>query len=56
MGWVLSVSVAEVLSHADPLEISCRSPTRVLLSARESMEPSKAKDIQAIEAIQRTFT
>ena len=53
MGWVLSVSVAEALSHADTLEIFCHSPTKVLLSAQESME---SKDIQAIEAIQRTFT
>ena len=50
---VESVSVARALSLADTLEISCRSPTRVLLPALESME---AKDIQAIEAIQRTFT
>ena len=38
MGWVLSVSVAGALSHADTLEISCHSPTRVLLPALESME------------------
>ena len=44
-----SVSVAEALSHADTLEISCHSPTRVLHPALESME---SKDIQAIEAIQ----
>ena len=45
------VSVAEALSHADTLEISCDSLTRVQL-----WNPWKAKDIQAIEAIQRTFT
>ena len=50
---VESVSVAAALSHADTLEISCHSPTRVLLPALESME-SKRK--QAIEGIQRTFT
>ena len=50
---VESVSVAEALSHADTLEISCHSHTRVVLPALESME---SKDIQAIEAIQRTFT
>ena len=50
---VESVSVAKTLSHADTLEIYCHSPTRVLLPALES---TKAKDIQAIEAIQRTFT
>ena len=33
-----SVSVAEGLSHADTLEISCHSPTRVLLPALESTE------------------
>ena len=40
-----SVSVTEALSHADTLEISCHSLTRVLLPALES-----------IEAIQQTFT
>ena len=50
---VESVSVAEVLSHADTPEISCHFPTRVLLPA---LEPLKAKNIQAIEAMQRTFT
>ena len=48
-----SVSVAEALSLADTLQISCHSPTRVLLSALESME---SKRLQAIEAIQRTIT
>ena len=55
MWWVLtveSVSVSEVLSHVDTLEI-CHSPSTVLLPALESME---TEDIQAIEAIQRTFT
>ena len=50
---VESVPVAEALSHADTLEISCYSPIGVLLPALESME---SKDIQAIEAIQRMFT
>ena len=50
-----SVSVARALSHAATLEISCHSPTRVLLPALESME-SKRYTLQAIEAIQRTFT
>ena len=50
---VESVVIADALFHADILEISCHSPTRVLLSALDSME---AKDKQAIEAIQRTFT
>ena len=48
---VESVSVAEALSHADTLKISCHSPTRVLLPALESME-SKKTYVQAIEAIQ----
>ena len=52
MGWVLRVSVAEALSHADTHEISYHSPTRVLLPALESMESKR----QAVEAIQRTFT
>ena len=38
---VESVSVAEALSHADTLEISCHSPTRVLLPALESMESKR---------------
>ena len=50
---VESVSVAEALSHADTLEISRLSHSRVLLSPLESME---SKDIQAIEALQLTFT
>ena len=48
-----SVSVVEALSHADTLEISCHSSTRVLLPAQESME-NKRHTI-GIEAIQRTF-
>ena len=35
---VESVSVAEVLSHADTVEISCHSSTRELQPALESME------------------
>ena len=38
---VESVSVGEALSHADTLEISCHSRTRVLLLALESMESQK---------------
>ena len=38
---VESVSVMEVLSHADTLEISSNSPTRVLLPALESMESKR---------------
>ena len=49
-----SVSVAEALSHADTLEISCHSRTRVLLSALESME--NKRHTSYMEAIQRTFT
>ena len=55
MGWVLRVFSRGALSHADTLEISCHSSTRVLLPALESME-SKRSTVQAIEAIQRTFT
>ena len=40
---VESVSVAEALSHADTLEISCHSLTRVLLLALESMESKTYK-------------
>ena len=36
-----SVAVAEALSHADTLEISCHSPTRILLPALESMESKR---------------
>ena len=50
---VESVSVAEALSHADTLEISCHSPTR---DCCQLCNPWKAKGIQAIEDIQRTFT
>ena len=38
---VESVSVGAALSHVDTLEISCHSPTRVLLSALESMESKR---------------
>ena len=38
---VESGSVSEALSHADTLEISCHSPTRVLLPALESMESKR---------------
>ena len=38
---VESVSVAEAILLADTLEISCHSPTRVLLSALESMESKR---------------
>ena len=47
---VESVSVAEALSHADTLEISCHSQSCQLWN------PWKVKDIQATEAIERTFT
>ena len=53
MAWVLRVFVMEVLTHADILEISCHSGTRVLLPAQESVE---IKDVQAIKAIQQKFT
>ena len=49
---VESVSVAEALSHDDTLEISCHSPTRVRTAAMQLWNQWKAKDIQAIEAIQ----
>ena len=56
---VESVSVEEALPHADTLEISCHSPTEnTLLHWQYSCQlwnPWKAKDIEAIEAIQRTF-
>ena len=38
---VESVSVSEALSHADTVEISCDSTTRVLLPALESMESKR---------------
>ena len=38
---VESVSVTTALSHADTLEISCHSVTRVLLPALESMESKR---------------
>ena len=49
---VESVSVAEAVSRAGTLKISCHSPTRVLLPALES---TGGKNIEAIDAIQRTF-
>ena len=50
---VESVSVAEALSHADTLEISCHF---LLEYCYQLWNPWRAKAIQAIEAIQRTFT
>ena len=38
---VESVSVAEAFFHADTLEISCHSPTRVILPALESTESKR---------------
>ena len=38
MGWVFSFPVLGALSCVDTLEVSCHSPTRVLLSAMESIE------------------
>ena len=38
---VESVTVAGALTHADTLEISCHSPTRVLLPALESMDSKR---------------
>ena len=35
------MGVAEALSHAGALEISCHSPTRVQLPAQESMESER---------------
>ena len=45
-----SVSVAKALSHADTLVIP------LLVYCCQLWNPWKAKDIQAIEAIQRTLT
>ena len=55
---VESVSVAGALSHADTLEISRHFPTIwiIIEYSCQLWNPWKAKDIQAIEAIQRTFT
>ena len=50
---VESVPVAEALSHVDTLEISRHS---LLEYSCQLWNPWKAKDIQAIEAIQRMFT
>ena len=51
---VESVSVAAELFHVDTLEIAFHFPTRELMTALESMESKR--HIQAVEAIQRTFT
>ena len=49
-----SVPIPEALTHADTLEVSIgHSLIRVLLPA---LEHRKANDIQAIEAVQRTFS
>ena len=50
----MSVLVAEALSHADTIEISSHSPTRVLVPAPKSMKSKRHTSY--IEAIQRTFT
>ena len=50
---VESVLVAEALSHGDTLEISCHTPTRVLLPALESM---LSKRQASYRSIKRTFT
>ena len=47
------IKSVEALSHADTLEISCHSPTIVLLPTLESMDSKR--HIQAFKAIQRTF-
>ena len=44
---VESVSVTGPLSHADTLEISCHSPTRVLLPALEAMESKRHTSYQS---------
>ena len=44
---VESVPVAEALPHADTLQISCHSPTRVLLPALESMESKRHTSYQS---------
>ena len=54
MGWILSVSVAEVLFVT--LEIGRHSPTRVLLPSLESME-SKGHIHKLLKLFnERTFT
>ena len=50
---VESVSVAKALSRADTLEISFIPQLEYCC---QLWNPWKAKDIQVIEAIQRTFT
>ena len=47
---VESVSVAEALSHADTLEISCHSHTRVLLPAPESIENKRDTSYRSCSA------
>ena len=47
---VESVSVAVAQSHADTLEISCHSPTRVLLPAVESMESKRHTSYRSYSA------
>ena len=47
---VESVSVSEALPHADTLEISCHSSTRVLLSALESMESKRHTSYRSYSA------
>ena len=44
---VESVSVSGALSHAETLEISCHSPTRVLVSGLESMESKRHTSYQS---------
>ena len=44
---VESVSVARALYHADTLEISCHSPTKVLLPALEPMESKRHTSYQS---------
>ena len=46
----------ESVSHADTLERSCHSLTIYMEYCCQLRNPWKAKDTQAIEAIQRTFT
>ena len=45
---VESVSVSDAFSHADTLEISCHSPTRVLLPALDSMESLKTYQLSKL--------
>ena len=50
---VESVSVARALTHAYTFKISCHSP--ILAYCCQLWNPWKAKDIQTIEAIQRSL-